>query len=294
MDEAMKKLVDILGYEQDPQYQRILKPMLDDVTIDTLDKALTNRDTVIDKMIRDSSAARFPYTYFGNLLSKGIIEKTNGGFHVLEPFILEGGMESQTVKVGYKPVHFGKGAKVTRSTFDAQTYLDEGSTVQYSLFPDNSRSNFVGPKSIVSEAIIRGCVISGDKNGEDRGTYAHPQMLLNTFVGNGAQISFPTNSFSHPLNDDNAYFVNPLDWRTFNTGRRMNPSFIGSQKDFNGHMRRSKVGAGVVLNNPCVVGSGYAVKNLKDFYGIGLLDIDENNINVKNVVPVYGTQPISA
>ena len=275
----MERLVEILGYKEDPMYKKVLSPILKDVTIDSLDKVLTNRDSVIEGLFEQSNAETLYFPTFGELVGKGFVRKVDEGFRTLKPFIVEDGLQGSEgnagfVNIGAKPVLFEEDVTVVRSTIDSQTFLGKGSIIEYSTFPQDHQGNgksFVGPKSIVSEAIIRKCVISGNENGKEKETYIHPSMLLDTLVGYGAQISFGTVSLSHPLHDGNASFVDPSNYRTLWTMRRKNPSFIGSQRKIGDDVLRTKIGSNVTLNSPYAIGSGYVVSNNTDFYGIAWL-----------------------
>jgi hypothetical protein len=306
MDKSMERLIEILGYKEDPMYKRVLSPILKDVTIDSLDKVLTNRDRVIEDLFEKSDAETVYFPTFGELVAKGFVRKVDEGFRTLKPFVVEDGLQGSEVNAGFvnigsKRVHFEEDVTVVRSTIDSQAFLSKGSIIEYSTFPQDHQGNgksFVGPKSIVREAIIRKCVISGNEDGKEKETYVHPSMLLDTLVGYGAQISFGTVLLSHPLHDGGAPFVDPINYRDFDTERRKNPSFIGSQRKIGGQIRKTKVGSNVTLNSPFAIGSGYVVDNNTNFYGVAWLEEEGKNALqqpriVKNYVkPENGLNPM--
>jgi hypothetical protein len=304
MDKSMEKLVEILSYKEDPMYERVLGPILKDVTIDSLDKILTNRDSVIEGLFEQADAETVYFPTFGELEGKGFVRKVAAGFRTLKPFVVEDGLKGSEgnagfVNIGSEPVHFEEDVTVVRSTIDSQAFLSKGSIIEYSTFPRDHQGtgkSFVGPKSIVSEAIIRKCVISGNENGKENDTYIHPSMLLDTLVGYGAQISFSTVSLSHPLHDGSAPFVDPVTYRTFDTNRRKNPSFIGSQRKIGNQILKTKVGSNVTLNSPFAIGSGHVVDNNTKFYGIAWLEEERSGVITKilkkHEEPEYGLDPM--
>jgi len=296
----MERLVEMLGYKEDPMYEKIFKPILRDVTINSLDLALKKRDEVIGKIIEKAEGDVVSFPTFGQLVGWGYVEKIPGGFRTKKPLTIIDGLgetegTASPVRIGSQLVHLEKDVTIIRSIVDSAVFFDEGSIAEYSTFPydHNNGKSYAGPKSIISEAIDRGCIVSGNKNGKEKDTYFHPSMLNHVFIGYGSKISFGTVSLSHPVHDGNAPFIDPLNGETFDTGRRKNPSFIGTQRKFGSEVRYSKVGSNVTLHAPFAIGSGYAVDDNTVFYGIAYLE-EENSVTVRahHIKPDNGLNPM--
>lgn len=289
----MERLVEILGFRKDPMYDKILAPILDGVAIRDLDKIFEYKEKVIQGLFADSNAVVLDRPSLDSLVAQRYLEFVDDSYVTQKSFVVKGGLQPslsqpQLLSIASKPVLFGKNVRLQRCTFDSQVYVSEGSFVENSLFPQTYGMSYIGPYTRISRAEISRCLISGNPNDTEIKTYIHPKTLLDTFVGYGAQISDPTVTFTHPLHDGNAIFVEPVTQATFDTGRRKNnPSFIGTQGEFCGEMLRTKIGPFVTLNNPCVVGSGYAVPAYTNFYGIAWLEEKEGLVEKHHIEPKY-------
>lgn len=280
MDSKIQKLIEISGFEEDPQWN-ILKQLFEDVSFSDYQKVLERRDVVIRNLLKKEedelyrgwrSKEKSPILHTDDDISRWELftHSEQGNLYVDRPLLFSGGyinIPGCDVKLGSGPIFLDKGVTLSHCIIAAPCYIAEGATIEYSCVQDGHKQkyNYIGPNVMISNVSeFRGCFVSG---GPVRGaggteTYLHARSLNNVIVGAYSRIAVGADTYNHSLPGQKSKMIDPETLESVEISAEKLPVLLGLE---------AVVGPQSLLHSGSVIGAKAIVPSRADVEGLVLL-----------------------
>lgn len=213
MDRDIARIVDLCRFQDDPNWN-LMSRLFVGVTLESYQKILKNKDTLVAGLIQDSDAEKVGNHIPVRTLDRIIEPLDAATVRVKQPVVVDHGLDLHQygLRIGQEPVYLGEGVILQQAMILDKAYISAGAKVQNSnIFPGNGYS-FIGENTkIVNVPEFKGCFVSGGPLRETgrRQMHFHGDKVFNMVVG---AYSAPTVGFSvynHPYAGERSVIVYP-------------------------------------------------------------------------------------